>query len=196
MHPEAAPLQPEPILMALLRNRVNCVIVGSFGAVAQGVDLEYTDIDLCIEMSSENIKAAAAALIELDARDGTGDDIDDEGNSLILTTIARDPKFVHTRENSWVFLTPYGEVDLVIKPAGFPGGYEDLVDKGATGVMYAQIEDIRRSKELAGRDKDLEALKKFPAPQVDRPVPPLPDTDELALRARRSRGHGGSHLGT
>ena len=53
VHPEAAALQPELILKALLRNRVNCVIVGSFGAIAQGVDLEYTDIDLCIDMSAE-----------------------------------------------------------------------------------------------------------------------------------------------
>ena len=191
VHPEAAALQPEPILKALLRNRVNCVIVGSFGAIAQGVDLEYTDIDLCIEMSAENIRATAAVLNELNAIEGTGDDIDDEGHSLIVAAIARDPAFIHTRETSWVFLTPYGEVDLVMKPEGFPRGYEDLTDKGASGVMYAQIEDIRRSKELAGRDKDLEALKKFPPPSVHRTVQPLPDTDELALRTRRSRRYRG-----
>lgn len=188
MHPEAAQRQPIPILKGLQRHRVNCVIVGSFGAIFQGVDLEYTDIDLCVEISTENIKSIAGALIELNAVGGMGDKIDDVGHSFILTTISSDPEFIFTLEHSWVFLTPYGKIDLVMKPARFPRGYEDLTEIGASGISYAHIDDIRRSKELAGRDKDLEALRKFPAPKVARVAQPLPPNTEQSLIARTTKG--------
>ena len=92
MHPEAVPLQPETTLKTLLRNRVNCVIVGSFGAIAQGVDLDYTDIDLCIEMSPENIRATAAALVELDAIEGTGVEAKTQREQDHLVELDLEPK--------------------------------------------------------------------------------------------------------
>lgn len=61
--------------------------------------------------------------------------------------------------------TDAGDLDLTISPAGFPGGYDDLVDAsvemdlgGGGSVRAAALRDVIRSKEAAGRDKDNAAL--------------------------------------
>ena len=58
----------------------------------------------------------------------------------------------------------FGDLDLVIEPAGFPGGYDSLAS-GATvetiagvDVQVATLDDVIASKEAAGRDKDFTAL--------------------------------------
>ncbi len=191
MHRNALPLDAKPILLALREYGAVGVIVGSYGAIAQGVELEMTDIDISPKLSSENIRAIARALASIGAREAEVDADNASGGSLILDTLIRDPEFIHTRD-LWMFLTPHGEVDLVMHPAGFPNGYADLVDEeaelgqeGESGILYASLDDIRRSKEEAGRHKDVEALNKFPPPTKSNvKFPPLPDYDESLLLAR------------
>lgn len=185
MHPNAKPLDPDAILDTLIANNIECVIIGSFGAILHDIPLARTDIDIVPKLTVENICALAKALLEL------GVDDDHGVSSAVVKFIQEMPEFIKSN-STWTILTDYGEVDLVMKPEGFPNGYDDLVDhaediEGGPTVLIASLEDIKRSKEVAGRDKDREALKKFPyIPSSKRPIPlpPLPATNELAMRMR------------
>ena len=88
-------------------------------------------------------------------------DIGDDPTSLTDTTF---------RE----FATQFGKLDVVFRPAGFPRGYEDLVehvviveirdelDQDRTvEVVMADKAAVYESKRSAGRRKDIEALAKF-----------------------------------
>lgn len=58
----------------------------------------------------------------------------------------------------------FGDFDLAFTPAAFPGGYVELaphshtVMVGDVSVEVADLDDIIRSKETAGRPKDLAVL--------------------------------------
>ena len=59
---------------------------------------------------------------------------------------------------------PAGDFDLVFTPAAAPGGYEDLepasvmIGIGEQTARAASVADVLRSKEEAGRDKDIRSL--------------------------------------
>jgi hypothetical protein len=74
-----------------------------------------------------------------------------------------------------------GDFDIVFTPAGAPGGYEDLsprsvlITVGGQTVWAASLRDVVRSKEEAGRDKDirvLPVLRRFLRDHPDRPPTP------------------------
>lgn len=193
VRPDARPLNPEAILEALSRNNVECVIIGSFGAILHGIQLEITDIDLVPRLSDENIRALARALSEL------GVDEDHGTGLAVIKFLGEMPEFIRSSK-IWTFLTESGEVDVTLSPDGFPEGYDALVDEAQAGgglgssVLVASLEDIARSKEVAGRDKDREALKKFPVTVRSRPpipLPPLPKQNELTMRMRGYKSRTG-----
>jgi hypothetical protein len=70
-----------------------------------------------------------------------------------------------TLENGslWTFMTDHGELDVVLDPAG-TGGFKDLVRNAAETEVYgltilvAALEDVIRSKEAAGRERDRAVL--------------------------------------
>ena len=61
------------------------------------------------------------------------------------------------------FDTKYGFVDIIYRPAG-TRGFRDLAkstlpqDTGSAQVQVASLEDVIRSKQAAGRPRDLEQL--------------------------------------
>src|SRR5207248_7989788 len=67
------------------------------------------------------------------------------------------------RAEIWNLQTRYGDLDLVMRPAG-TGGYQDLdrdaqtVKLGRAQVRIASLADVIRSKEAAGREKDRATL--------------------------------------
>jgi hypothetical protein len=67
------------------------------------------------------------------------------------------------RAEIWNLQTRYGDLDLVMRPAG-TSGYEDLdrdaqtVKLGRVQVRIASLADVIRSKEAAGREKDRATL--------------------------------------
>lgn len=196
MHPDAKPLDPGAVLAALTRHGVRAVVIGSLAAAMQGVDLPLTDVDLVPELSEGNVRALAAALRELgvDGERGVG--------PAVLAFIEQMPDFIGSSD-VWTVLTTRGQVDITLRPDGFPNGYVDLVDEEVardadSGVLLASLDDIRRSKEIAGRDKDLEALRKFPGRadrgSAPRSLPPRPSADEPALAARARAGTRGAGL--
>jgi hypothetical protein len=63
------------------------------------------------------------------------------------------------RAEIWNLHTRYGDLDLVMRPAG-TAGYKDLdrdaqtIKLGPVEVRIASLADVIRSKEAAGREKD------------------------------------------
>jgi len=160
-------LRAAPILSALGRHGVDFVTIGSYGAILQNIDLPMTDIDIVPKDTHENRRRLVSALDELDARELVGDteenidelrsDPDSMGDSIFRT-----------------FVTGFGEVDVVLRPAGFPNGYEDLIENafmatiqdelepgGTVNAIVADARDIYKSKQAAGRRKDVQALPAF-----------------------------------
>jgi hypothetical protein len=151
------PLNAAAIVDVLNRHGVRYVVIGAFAAVAQGTPMPATrDIDLTPDSSAENLAKLSMSLKELGARIRTVDvdgglPIDHDGQSLAALSV-------------WNLICPYGEFDISFVPSGIAGGYEELATKAhlmrvdAVDVMVADLSDVIRSKEAAGRPKDLQVL--------------------------------------
>jgi hypothetical protein len=144
------------IVRILHEHDVRFVVVGGFAVELWDVAVQPTvDVDITPERSKENLARLASALDELQAelRYGeetvpipggfTGENIED----MLVLNLA----------------TSAGPLDLTVVPAGTEG-YTDLVRK-ATAIEYqgvvvptADLADVARSKEAAGRPKDIRTL--------------------------------------
>lgn len=150
------------ILLALADHGVRYVVIGGMAAILQGVPIARTlDLDITPERTPENLERLAAALEELEAKP-RGVELD-EG-----VEIPMDARML-SHMQIMTFVTKYGPFDVSISPDGTKG-YRDLRkhavevrDFGLT-VQVSSVEDIIRSKEAAGRDKDqahLRILRRF-----------------------------------
>ena len=100
----------------------------------------------------------AAALGEMEARIRSASEPDGVGYPFDADLLAS--------KLSWTLSTTFGDLDLILKPAGFEG-FEELAE-GASPlrvatqpdlyVEVAALSDVIMSKEAAGREKDLAAL--------------------------------------
>jgi hypothetical protein len=144
---------PGRLIAALARHSVRFIIVGAVAAIAQGSPLPTEDLDITPEREPENLERLAAALRELDAklRVPRGERVD----------FPIDADFLG-RMDVWTLTTDAGDLDIVFVPPG-TRGYHDLladafeVDLGAR-VLVASLRDVIRSKEAAGRPKDIAQL--------------------------------------
>ena len=151
------PLNAAAIVDVLNRHGVRYVVIGAFAAIAQRAPIPATrDIDLTPDSSAENLTKLSTALKELGARIRTdavdgGLAFDHNARSLGAASV-------------WNLICPYGEFDISFVPSGIAGGYEELAAKAhrmrveAVDVMVADLSDVIRSKEAAGRPKDLQVL--------------------------------------
>jgi hypothetical protein len=151
------PLNAAAIIDVLNRHGVRYVVIGAFAAIAQRAPIPATrDIDLTPDSSAENLTRLSKALKHLEARirtdDGDGElQFDHDRPSLAASSV-------------WNLICPYGEFDVSFVPSGIAGGYEELALKAhrmrveAVEVMVADLSDVIRSKEAAGRAKDLQVL--------------------------------------
>ena len=151
------PLNAAAIVDVLNRYRVKFVVIGAFAAIAQQAPIPATrDIDLTPDTSLENLTRLSAALKELGARIRTdavdeGLPFDHDGQSLAASSV-------------WNLICPFGEFDISFVPSGIAGGYEELTVRAhrmrvdAVEVLVADLSDVIRSKEAAGRPKDLQVL--------------------------------------
>lgn len=141
---------PYRLLETLHRHRVRFVVIGAFAAVAQGYPLTTRDLDVTADREFDNLERLVPALVELEAKlrlpDGGGE-FPIESRLL-------------AEADSWTLSTAAGPLDILFAPAG-TGGYRDLIRNArtitlrGTPVALASIADIIRSKEAAGREKDL-----------------------------------------
>ena len=149
---------PEHLLQVLNRHRVSYVIVGGLAAVAHGSTLPTEDVDVTPTRDRDNLDRLAAALREVGARLRTE-------HEPAGVEFPCDGEFLSANSSILNLVTDLGDIDLVIAPAGFPRGYDDLVgqamviDLGDGLVTHiAALEDVITSRRAAGRAKDLAAL--------------------------------------
>jgi hypothetical protein len=155
-HRETA-LDAAAIVEVLNRHGVDYIVIGAFAAIAQRAPIPASrDIDLTPDTTVENLNRLSAALKELGARIRTtavdgGLPFDHDGKSLGGGTV-------------WNLICPHGEFDISFRPSGFEEGFSQLalrahkVSVGGVQVMIADLKDVIRSKEAAGRPKDLQVL--------------------------------------
>ncbi|MEX0864476.1 MAG: hypothetical protein WD269_06320 [Acidimicrobiia bacterium] len=144
------------IISTLLDHGVRFVVVGGFAVELWDVAVRPTiDVDITPEQSKRNLGRLADALNQLDAGLRLGDETVMVPGGLTAANL-QEMRMLNLS-------TSVGPLDLTIFPAG-TAGYPDLV-RNATeiefqGVMVptAALEDVARSKEAAGRPKDLVTL--------------------------------------
>jgi hypothetical protein len=154
---EEPELEAAAIVAALNRHHIRYVIIGAFAAIAQQAPIPATgDIDLTPETSHDNLTRLSLALTELGARVRTeavpgGLPFSHDAASLAAA-------------DGWNLICAEGEFDITFCPSGFDQGYAQLAVNahrlrvGAVEVVVADLADVIRSKETAGRPKDLRVL--------------------------------------
>jgi hypothetical protein len=150
--------EPDPleILRALEEHGVHYVLIGAAAARLAGAPVVTEDIDVTPATDRANLERLAAALRELGARLRSA--TDPEG-----VPFPADAEMLASAD-IWTLTTTAGDLDICFTPAG-TRGYGDLrreatrehLGKGLD-VSVASLRDVIRSKEAAGRDKDLAQL--------------------------------------
>lgn len=140
----------------LERHDVSYVVIGGFAAELHDVAIPPTrDIDLTPSTDPANLARLAHALRDLDARfrvfGGPAAGVEIPGG-ISADWLAQMVTVTLT--------TSAGPLDIALRPDG-TGGFDDLVQNrvllayGDRSVPVASLEDVIRSKEAAGREKDL-----------------------------------------
>jgi hypothetical protein len=144
------------ILATLDRHTVDYVIIGGFAAELHDVAIPPTrDIDITPASDVENLRRLSEALNELDARfrvvDGPPEGVE------IPDGIT--PEWLRSMITV-ALTTSAGPFDVCMRPDG-TAGFDDLIQGrqwlayGDSEVPVASLEDVIRSKEAVGRQKDL-----------------------------------------
>lgn len=146
---------------ALKRHRVRYVTVGGIAARAHGAQRMTRDLDICPAWDNENLDRLATTLRELHAR------VNVPGGDPEGLQVPIDGRFLRSLElGTW--RTQAGDLDTLL---GVPRNgrwelarYEDLRPEarnahvGLLVVPVAGLEDLIRSKEIADRPSDRQAL--------------------------------------
>ena len=147
--------RPEAILEVLNRHGVAFVLIGGVAAIFHGARQVTTDVDITPAEDLANLERLSDALTELGARIRTESEPDGV-------------PFAHDAESlrgigMLNLRTAFGDMDISLKPSGTEG-FADIKREAAPGVILgvevqiASLADVIRSKEAAGRAKDLAVL--------------------------------------
>jgi hypothetical protein len=153
--PADSDFDPGAVLAALVRHRVDFVLIGGLAATSYGSPFLTQDVDVVPKASSDNWERLSAALTELGARVRT------QG-------VSDGPPFDHTGESLaavrvWNLTTDHGDLDVTVQPSGTQG-FDDLVRDAeprqvfGVRIAVASLADIVRSKQAANRPKDQRVL--------------------------------------
>ena len=146
---------PERMLSALADRDVRFILIGGMAAVLHGDVGVTVDIDVVPERTDENLERLAEALRGLGARIRA----DGEPEGLAFDCSAE--FFRNLPPESIVNMTTEaGDLDVTFCPSGTSGFTDlqrDAIDIEAADrlhILVASLEDVIRSKEAAGREKD------------------------------------------
>jgi hypothetical protein len=192
--PDEPRLSPAAIVAAL-NHQVRYVITGAFAAIAQQAPIPATrDIDFTPDTSQDNLARLPRAVTDLGAKIRTeavpeGLPFSHDATSLAAAAV-------------WNLICSGGEFHISFHPSGFAGGYAQLEVNARrlrveeVEVVVADLDDVIRSKEAAGRPKDLRVLpslyRHLSARRAQRealliaPVLSQPRRRDLLTEARRS----------
>ena len=155
------------IASTLARHRVAYVLVGGMGAVAHGSALPTEDVDITPSRDRANLDRLARALTELNAR------IRSEGEPQGVEFPCTGA-FLEAMPMMLNLTTDAGDIDLTIRPSGFPQGYDELAPRAVVldvgndiEIHVAALDDIIASKRAANRTKDRAALPYLEALAVE-----------------------------
>ncbi|MPY89354.1 MAG: hypothetical protein GEU99_15685 [Luteitalea sp.] len=143
--------RPDEVVRVLYEHRVRFVLIGGLAATLHGSVHPTFDVDITPDDSPDNLARLSAALHALNARirvDGIPDGLafNHDATSLARMTVLN-------------LVTRAGDLDVALHPAGvgtfveWDANATDLVVLGVP-VRVAALDDIVRSKETAGREKD------------------------------------------
>lgn len=152
----AAEPDPLEILRTLERHGVRYVLIGAAAARVAGAPVVTEDVDVTPATDQANLERLATALRELGAR--LRGAAEPEGVPFPVDAVMLGSAEI------WTLTTSAGDLDVCFMPSG-TRGYDDLrreasrerLGKGLS-VTVASLRDVIRSKEAAGRDKDLAQL--------------------------------------
>lgn len=153
-----ADFDPVALLRVLTSHHVDYVLVGGVAARLRGAPLLTQDVDITPDQNRRNLERLVEALDQLEARLRTAS----EPSGVAFPF---DPDLI-AGGSVWNLTTKYSDLDLVMTPAGFEGFAELTAGAGLVKVavdppleiQVASLADIIRSKEAAGRTKDIAAL--------------------------------------
>ena len=140
------------LLRALLRHRVDFLVVGGVAAQLEGAPILTFDLDVLYSKAPENLDRLLAALRELKARyrDPAGRHIEPDLGKLETM-------------RTHLLLTDLGALD-VLGAIGNGSTYQDLLDRtiayelGEMRIRVLELAAVIESKKQANRDKDRAAL--------------------------------------
>lgn len=137
------------LLRALARHRVEFVVVGGVAAQVHGWHGATADLDIAVSTDDSNVKRLNRALASVGAGQGT------------------------VGAFGTAFATIHGRLEIVRRADGIGhyadwlrGAQEQRLAEGLT-VVVAAPDDILRSKEAAGREKDRAALPQMRRDFID-----------------------------
>jgi hypothetical protein len=176
------PFDPLRIVKAFNHRGVEYVVIGGFAGELHDAGVPPTrDIDFTPKTTPENLGRLSQVFTDLKARIRT--DVVPEG-----LPFSHDADSL-SRAGVWNLICEFGEFDISFRPSGTEG-YDDLVRNalrltvGDQQMPVASLADVIRSKEAAGRDKDLRALPGL----LDRldALEGTPDEEQATAMARRA----------
>lgn len=154
------------LLLTLAKHEVRFVLIGEMAVIAHGYERTTRDVDIVYDTAVENCERLAAALRELRAEVLAADELPSDGeiNAEWLTV-----------GGQFVFATEQGQLDALSRISA--GEFRDLeaaavattLRDGST-VLVMSYEDLVRSKQAAGRERDLldiEALREVRGESVE-----------------------------
>lgn len=157
---KAVPFRPREILAELSDSGAAFVVIGGVAAALHGSPLGTADLDTIAQREQANRAALARALVRLEARPVVSLDL--VGGTAMIVNQDVDAKLLGDLDPARL-LTAKGIVDIMWHDetvGDFSAWNAAAIDVDVDGVRLrvASIEDLVRSKERAGRDKDLRGL--------------------------------------
>jgi hypothetical protein len=156
--------EPLKAIDTLNEHHVDYVVVGGWGTLQLGATRLTQDLDICPELSVENLERLAQALTDLQAQ------LQITPDETVPVPIIDGRLLSQMQIGNWS--TDAGGLDVLQHISGLNGrrlSYPELRQHATTvtddGRMFAvaSLADITASKRATGRPKDLEAL-----PELDR----------------------------
>jgi len=151
------PLDPEPLLTALVEHGVDLIVVGGYAVAAHGHVRATKDIDVCPDPAEANLRRLADALVDLDA-EPIG--LDEFGPGEF--DLRPDLEGLRAGGN-WTLMTKFGRLDVMQDLAGLGddgGGWDELAKEAVSrrflghDCLFCSYEDLLRMKRGAGRPQD------------------------------------------